>query len=111
MVVSGNAAQAAPARIRFQIEPKRYSEALLDLAQQANVTLIGAAACEGVARNGLDTTTTLEQALDYVLAGAPCTWKMVAPGTVAISPVAIRLSSSCASCIWSSSLSPPRTAV
>ena len=42
-------AEAAPARVRFQIEPKPYAEALLDLAQQANVTLIGAG---GLRRRG-----------------------------------------------------------
>jgi iron complex outermembrane recepter protein len=83
VAASGPLAHAAPARIRFQINPKPYPEALLELAQQANVTLIGAAACEGVAR-GLQATTSLEQALDYLLAGAPCTWKMVAPGTIAV---------------------------
>jgi iron complex outermembrane receptor protein len=38
---------AAPALVRFRIEPKPYAEALLDLAQQANVTLVGAGACNG----------------------------------------------------------------
>ena len=38
----GGQADAAPARIQFRVEPKLYAEALLDVAQQANVTLIGA---------------------------------------------------------------------
>ncbi|MBW8813233.1 MAG: TonB-dependent receptor [Caulobacterales bacterium] len=67
------------------MEPKRYSEALLDLAQQANVTLIGADACEGVSLTTLAVDATLEQALGQLLAGAPCTWRMVAAGTVEIS--------------------------
>ena len=46
-------ANAAPVRIRFNVEAKAYSEALLDIAQQANVTLIGAAACSGVSRSAL----------------------------------------------------------
>ena len=46
-------AQAAPARIQFRVPAQTYSEALLDIAQQANVTLIGAAACVGETRTGV----------------------------------------------------------
>src|SRR5437868_3511756 len=81
----GGFAEAAPARIQFRIEPKAYSEALLDVAQQANVTLIGAGACVGVSRASLNAVTTLEDALNQVLAGAPCGWKLIAPGAVAVS--------------------------
>ena len=81
-------AEAAPARIQFHIEPKLYSEALLDLAQQANVTLIGAAACSGVSPDRLVGAMTLEQALAQLLAEAPCTAKIIAPGAVEISPLA-----------------------
>ncbi|MDB5452389.1 MAG: TonB-dependent receptor [Caulobacteraceae bacterium] len=80
-------AAADPARIRFHVEAKRYSEALLDVAQQANVTLIGAAACEGVSRSSLAAAMTLEEALGRLLANAPCTWKVVAPGAVVVSPL------------------------
>jgi outer membrane receptor protein involved in Fe transport len=76
----------ADPRVRFHIEPKRYSEALLDLAQQANVTLIGAAACDGAAGPGLNASLTVEQALDRLLANAPCAWKLQAPGAVEITP-------------------------
>jgi outer membrane receptor protein involved in Fe transport len=86
----GEAAAAAPARIRFDVDPKPYSEALLDVAQQANVTLIGAAACEGVSRTGLSGTMTLEEALSRVLAGAACGWRLIAPGAVEVSPLAHR---------------------
>src|SRR5215475_9930664 len=79
-------ARAAELRIRFHIEPKRYSEALLDLAQQANVTLIGAAACDGAVGPGLSATLTLDQALGRLLADAPCAWKVIAPGAVEITP-------------------------
>ena len=78
-------ARAAPPRVRFHIEIMRYSEALLVLAQQANVTLIGAAACDGVSQVRIDTAMSVEQALDRVLDGAPCTWKIIAPGAVEIS--------------------------
>jgi outer membrane receptor protein involved in Fe transport len=79
-------AHAASPAVRFQIEPKRYAEALLDLAQQANITLIGARACEGVSRTTVAGRMTPEQALDRLLSGAPCTWRMVAPRTVEIVP-------------------------
>ena len=78
-------AEAAPVRIQFRIEPKPYSEALLDIAQQANVTLIGAASCTGFSR-GISAVASLEDALAQVLAGAPCSWKLIAPGAVVISP-------------------------
>ena len=84
----GGLAAAAPARIQFRVEPKPYAEALLEIAQQANVTLIGAAACVGTSRTGLVAVTTLEDALAQVLAGAPCTWKLIAPGAVVVLPQA-----------------------
>jgi outer membrane receptor protein involved in Fe transport len=83
VAVSGSAEAASP-HVRFHLEPKRTSEALLDLAQQANVTLIGAAACDGYSRARIVTAMPVEQALDELLAGAPCAWKMIAPGAVEI---------------------------
>jgi len=83
----GDSAEAAAGHIRFHIEPQPYPEALLDLAQQANVTLIGAAACNGYSRNRLVATMTLEQALAGLLGGAPCTWRVIAPGAVEITPL------------------------
>lgn len=82
----GESARAASARILFHVEPKAYSEALLDIAQQANVTLIGAASCSGYSSSRLFATITLEQALNQTLAGARCTWRLIAPGAVEISP-------------------------
>lgn len=82
-----DSAWAAPARVRFKIPPESYAEALLDLAQQANVTLVGAAACSGYARDGLAEALTLHEALDRLLAGAPCSWKEIAPETIQISPL------------------------
>ena len=83
----GDPAKAASARIRFHIEPQAYSEALLDIAQQANVTLIGAASCNGYWAGRLSGAVTLEQALDQTLAGARCGWRLIAPGAVEIFPV------------------------
>jgi outer membrane receptor protein involved in Fe transport len=86
--VAGRPALAAPALIRFHIEAKPYSEALLDVAQQANVTLIGAGACSGSAPSRIVGAMTLGAALDRLLTGAGCTWKLVAPGAVEVSPLA-----------------------
>ena len=77
----------APALIRFHIEPEPYAEALLDVAQQANVTLIGAGACSGISRERVVGSMTLEQALNQVLAGASCSWKVIAPGAVEITAI------------------------
>lgn len=82
----GDPAAAASTRVRFHIQPQPYPEALLDLAQQANVTLIGAAACPGVSRSPVAGAMTVEEALSRLLAGAPCDWRMVAAGAVEISP-------------------------
>ena len=84
---AGDPAAAASARVRFRIEPQPVPEALLELAQQANVTLVGAAACPGVSRSPVVGVITVEEALSRLLAGAPCTWRMIAPGAVEISPV------------------------
>lgn len=83
----GESASAASARVRFHIEPQAYSEALLDIAQQANVTLIGAASCSGYSEVRIVATLTLEQALTQTLAGARCTWRLIAPGAVEISSI------------------------
>ncbi|MBU1375094.1 MAG: TonB-dependent receptor [Alphaproteobacteria bacterium] len=83
----GGSAEAASGRIRFHVEPQPYAEALLDVAQQANVTLIGAGACKGYSRNRLVAELTLEQALSTLLADAPCSWRVIAPGAVEISPI------------------------
>lgn len=80
----GEPAAAAPARIRFDIPAQPYAEALLDVAQQANVTLIGAGACTGGTRVRIGGVMSLDEALDRVLAEAPCRWKLIAPGAVEI---------------------------
>ncbi|WP_374468762.1 TonB-dependent receptor [Phenylobacterium sp.] len=79
-----DSSHAATAPVRFRIEPKPYSEALIDLAQQANITLVGARVCDGAAAPGLTGRYTFEQALDRLLATAPCGWRLVAPRTVEI---------------------------
>ena len=79
-------AAAASSRVRFRIRPQPYPEALLDLAQQANITLIGADACAGVSPDAVVGEMSVEEALSRLLAGAPCKWRKVAAGAVEISP-------------------------
>jgi iron complex outermembrane receptor protein len=81
-------AEAAEARRRFEIAPKPYADALIDLAVQANVSLLGASACGTGGRARLSGRYTLSDALARVLAGAPCAWRIVDAQTVRISPLA-----------------------
>lgn len=80
-------AEAAEARRRFEIAPKPYAEALIDLAVQANVSLLGASACGPDGSVGLAGRYRLSEALARVLAGAPCAWRIVDAGTVRVTAV------------------------
>jgi outer membrane receptor protein involved in Fe transport len=86
LLTPADRAEAAEARRKFAIAPKPYSEALTDLAVQANVSLLGTSACGPDGRTGLSGRYTLSQALARLLAGAPCTWRIVDAKTVRISP-------------------------
>jgi len=55
---------------------------------QANVSLLGASACGAGGRASLSGRHSLSDALARVLAGAPCTWRIVDAGTVRITPAA-----------------------
>lgn len=81
-------AEAAEARRRFEIPPKPYAEALIDLAVQANISLLGASACGSGGQAALSGRYSLSDALARVLAGAPCTWRIVDAHTVRIAAVA-----------------------
>jgi iron complex outermembrane receptor protein len=81
-------AGAAEARRRFDITPKPYAEALIDLAVQANVSLLGASSCGTGGRAGLSGRYGLSDALARVLAGAPCSWKIIDAQTVRITALA-----------------------
>jgi outer membrane receptor protein involved in Fe transport len=81
-------AEAADARRRFSIPSKPYAEALIDLAVQADVSLLGASACGTAGRTSLRGTFSLDEALRRLLAGAPCDYRIVDPGTVRITPLA-----------------------
>jgi outer membrane receptor protein involved in Fe transport len=80
-------AEAAEARRRFAIPSKSYAEALIDLAVQANVSLLGASACGTGGPTALAGRHTLSDALARVLSGAPCTWRIVDAQTVRIIPI------------------------
>jgi len=81
-------AGAAEARRRFEIAPKPYAEALIDLAVQANVSLLGASACGTGDAPGLSGDYVLSDALVRVLAGAPCSWRIVDAQTVRVTALA-----------------------
>ncbi len=66
-----NRAEAAQARRRFEIAPTSSAEALIDLAVQANVSLLGASSCGAGGAAGLSGDYRLSDALARVLAGAP----------------------------------------
>lgn len=88
MLLAAAPCEAATGRVRFRIEPKTYSEALIDLAVQANVSLLGASNCPGASTRRLSGTYSVEEALQRLLGDAPCTWRMVARGAVQIVPSA-----------------------
>lgn len=81
-------AEAADARRRFSIPSKPYAEALIDLAVQADVSLLGASACGTAGRTSLRGTFTLDEALRRLLTGAPCDYRIVDASTVRIQAVA-----------------------
>jgi iron complex outermembrane receptor protein len=87
-LIAAGPAQAAANRVRFHIPPKPYSEALIDVAVQANISLLGVSACAGDSPTGLTGSYTVEEALRRLLAGAPCTWRLVARDAVQIEALA-----------------------
>jgi iron complex outermembrane recepter protein len=81
-------AEAADARFRFSIPPRAYADALIDLGLQANVSVLGTANCGPGGRAALTGRYTLDQALDRLLAGAPCRYTVVDARTIRILPAA-----------------------
>ena len=84
IAMAAGGAQAAPERVRFDIRAKPYPEALIDLALQADVSLLGASACGGGGATGVKGAFTVEEALARMLAGAPCTWRILGSRSVQI---------------------------
>ena len=77
-------AEAADARHRIAIPPKPYADALIDLAVQANISIVGTSACGTGGRAALSGRFTLADALERLLAGAPCEYRIVDPRTVRV---------------------------
>ena len=75
--------------MRFNIAAKPYAESLIDLALQADVSLLGASACGGGGAKGLKGAYTLEEALGQLLAKAPCSWRVVGSRSVQVRPAAL----------------------
>lgn len=80
------AADAAEARYRLSIAPKPYADALIELGVQSNVSIIGTSACGPGGQAGLVGILTLDEALGRLLAGAPCSYRILDPRTVRIGP-------------------------
>jgi len=77
-------AQAQPARLSvFSIRPMSASEALIDFAVQANISIGGVNACRGTTA-GLSGRFTVEDGLTRLLAKTGCGFRRVAPDTVRV---------------------------
>ena len=81
-------AEAAEPRRRFTIPAQPYADALIDLAVQADISLLGASACGTTGRTSLRGTYTLDDALRRLLTGAPCDYRIIDARTVRITPAA-----------------------
>ncbi|MBX3483146.1 TonB-dependent receptor [Phenylobacterium sp.] len=81
---AGRTADAAESRLRVQIPPRTYADALIDLGLQANVSILGTASCGSGGRVEVSGRYTLEEALGRILAGAPCRYRIVDARTVRI---------------------------
>lgn len=81
-------AEAAEPRHRVSIPAKPYADALIDLGIQANVSIVGTAACGSGGRAALAGRYTLQEALNRLLADAPCRYSLVDARTVRITPAA-----------------------
>jgi len=82
--LAATAADASEARYRLAIAPKPYADALIELGVQANVSVIGTSLCGGGGRVGVAGVLTLDAALSRLLAGAPCSYRVLDPRTVRI---------------------------
>jgi iron complex outermembrane receptor protein len=87
LLAATTAAAAEPVR-RLSIPSQAYADALIGLAVQANVSIVGVSACGSGRSQGLSGAYSLEAALSRLLAGAPCTFRIVDPQTVRIIAVA-----------------------
>ena len=81
-------AEAADARLRFSIPPRSYTDALIDLGLQADISILGTASCGPGGRVELSGRYSLREALSRLLDGAPCRYTVVDARTVRILPAA-----------------------
>lgn len=81
-------AEAVDARLRFTIPPRSYTDALIDLGLQANISVLGTASCGAGGRVELSGRHSIREALDRLLDGAPCRYTIVDARTVRILPAA-----------------------
>ncbi|HSV02321.1 MAG TPA: TonB-dependent receptor [Phenylobacterium sp.] len=88
--LAATSADAAEARYRLAIEPSSYADALIALGFQADVSVLGTAACGAGGQVALRGVFTLPQALRRVTREAPCSFRIVDPRTVRISAVVPR---------------------
>ncbi|WP_156467221.1 MULTISPECIES: TonB-dependent receptor [unclassified Phenylobacterium] len=79
-------AEAADARLRFAIPTRSYADALIDLGLQANISILGTANCGPDGRVTLSGRHSVREALDRLLAGAPCRYAIIDTRTVRILP-------------------------
>ena len=80
LLAAASASRAAEARRPFAIVAKTYSEALIDLALQGDISLMGAAACGPGVSRPLRGVYTVREALDRVLLSAPCGYRLAPDG-------------------------------
>jgi outer membrane receptor protein involved in Fe transport len=80
-------AEAADSSLKLSIPARSYSDALIELGVQANLSILGTANCGADGHAGLSGRYRLEAALRQLLAGAPCTYRIVDSRTVRIVPI------------------------
>lgn len=79
-------AEAADPRLRFSIPPRSYTDALIDIGLQAGISVLGTASCGAGGRTEISGRHSVAEALDRLLAGAPCHYTIIDPHTVRILP-------------------------
>jgi len=80
-------AEAADSSVRLSIPARSYSDALIELGVQANISILGTANCGADGHAGLSGRYPLDEALRRLLTGAPCTYRIVDARTVRIVPI------------------------
>lgn len=79
-------AEASDARYRLAIPTRSYADALIELGLQANVSVLGTAACGTGGKVSLAGRYALREGLEILLAGAPCRFQVIDARTIRILP-------------------------